>query len=69
MKEIEQFLRATYPNASHVMIDVDNHGMALRVEYAKPMLMKGVWGLDGVEQFPPSKAEPSAPTSSGESSG
>lgn len=53
MKEIERFLRETFSNASRVVIEVDNHGMALRVEYAKPTTMRGVWGLDGVEQFPP----------------
>lgn len=53
MKEIEAFLREAYPNASRVAIEIDHLGMAMRVEYAKPGIRRAVWGLDGVEQFPP----------------
>jgi len=50
---METYLRETFPTAALARLEVDNHRAVLTVVYEKPNVMKGVWGLDGVEQFPP----------------
>lgn len=54
LQEIEAFFREQYPTAAYVQFAVDHKGAALNVSYQTPTKMHAVWGLDRVEQFPPS---------------
>lgn len=59
LKDIEGFFRKAYPRAARVEVLLDNRGMRVGAVYEKPMIHHAVWGLDGVEQFPPKEPEES----------